>query len=97
VVSSQRSGMLPGTDMAPPATCQSCRRSPSESLLRYRKGEDFVRHDALLQCDVCERFVCGECLEVYDILSGDDFLCHACAQTFHKPFGGPLTPGTRGH
>ena len=56
-----------------------------------------MHHDSLLQCDVCERFVCGECLEVYDILSGDDFLCHACAHAFHKPFGGPLPPGTRGH
>jgi len=83
--------------MAPPFHCQACRRSAHEVVFRYRKGEEIVKHDALLQCDVCERYACGDCLEVYDILSGDDFLCHACAHAFHRPFGGPLPPGTRGH
>jgi hypothetical protein len=79
--------------MAPPFNCQSCRRTSDEAVLRYRKGEDFVKHDALLQCDVCERFACSECLEVYDILSGNDFLCHTCAPTFrHHPH-----VGSRGH
>jgi hypothetical protein len=46
----------------------------------------------MLQCDVCERYACSECLQVYDILSGYDFLCHDCARGF-----GPLLPGKRGH
>lgn len=50
-----------------------------------------MRHATLLQCDVCERFACAECLEVYDILSGYDFLCDECA----RQFGGP--PAERGH
>ena len=35
---------------------------------------------SLLQCDVCERYACADCLSVYDILSGYDFLCDACAR-----------------
>jgi len=74
------------------STCQSCRRAASDLLLTYRKGDDIVRHEALLQCDICERFACAECLQVYDIFSGYDFLCHECA----RGFGGP-PPDTRGH
>jgi hypothetical protein len=73
-------------------TCQSCRRPPGEGVLSYRKGTGVVRNDAMLQCDVCERYACAECLQVYDILSGYDFLCHECARGF-----GALLPGTRGH
>jgi hypothetical protein len=79
--------------MAPPFHCQSCRRTASDTVLRYRKGEDIVPHDALLQCDVCERFACSDCLEVYDILSGDDFLCHTCARVFRTH----SRAGLRGH
>jgi hypothetical protein len=46
----------------------------------------------MLQCDVCERYACAECLQVYDIFSGYDFLCHECARGF-----GPLLPSSRGH
>ena len=49
-----------------------------------------VRNEALLQCDICERYACAECLQVYDIFSGYDFLCHECAQGFEPP-----PPGTR--
>jgi hypothetical protein len=42
---------------------------------------------------VCERFACSECLEVYDILSGDDFLCHTCARVFRTQ----SRAGLRGH
>ena len=56
--------------MYPSNTCQSCRRPPGEGLLSYRKGHDVVRNDAMLQCDVCERYACAECLQVYDIFSG---------------------------
>lgn len=68
-----------------PLTCQSCRRTASETLLSYRKGSGFVRHEVLLQCDVCERFACADCLQVYDILSEYDFLCHECARSFEAP------------
>jgi hypothetical protein len=78
--------------MHPSNTCQSCRRPPGEGLLSYRKGHDVVRNDAMLQCDVCERYACAECLQVYDIFSGYDFLCHECARGF-----GSLLPGRRGH
>ena len=78
--------------MQPSSTCQSCRRSATEMLLTYRKGDDIVRHEALLQCDICERFACAECLQVYDIFSGYDFLCHECA----RGFGGPPADA-RGH
>jgi len=74
------------------STCQSCRRIPNDDLLSYRKGDSVVRNDSLLQCDICERYACAECLQVYDILSGYDFLCHECARTFGSP-----PPGTRGH
>ena len=40
-----------------------------------------------MQCDVCERFACAACLEVYDILSGYDFLCHTCARELLPPRG----------
>ena len=73
-------------------TCQSCRRPSSDGGLSYRRGTDVVRNDALLQCDVCERYACADCLQVYDILSGYDFLCHECARGF-----GPLLRGARGH
>ena len=64
------------------SSCQSCRRAPTDSLLSYRKGSGVVHNEALLQCDICERFACAECLQVYDILSGYDFLCHECARSF---------------
>lgn len=50
-----------------------------------------VHNEGFLQCDVCERFACAECLKVYDILSGYDFLCHECAEAF-----GPWAT-SRGH
>jgi len=71
--------------MSPPSTCQSCRRSASASLLDYRKGTGVVHNEVFLQCDVCERYACAECLQVYDILSGYDFLCHECARSFGNP------------
>jgi hypothetical protein len=74
------------------STCQSCRRPADDTLLSYRKGDDIVRHETLLQCDICERFACAECLQVYDIFSGYDFLCHDCARGF-----GSAPPDTRGH
>jgi hypothetical protein len=66
--------------MEPPASCQSCRRTVTEGLLDYRKGTSLVPQESLLQCDVCERYACPECLRVYDIVSGYDFLCDACAR-----------------
>ena len=63
-----------------PSNCQSCHRSASEATLTYRKGEEHLSYDSLLQCDICERFACAGCLEVYDLLSGYDFLCHECAR-----------------
>jgi hypothetical protein len=78
--------------MQPISQCQSCRRLSSEPLLRYQKGSSVVCRDGFLQCDICERFACAECLRVYDILSGYDFLCHECARGFEPP-----PPGTRGH
>jgi hypothetical protein len=73
-------------------TCQSCRRPASEPLLSYRKGEAVVRNESFLQCDICERYACSDCLQVYDIFSGYDFLCHECAKGFEAP-----PAGTRGH
>jgi hypothetical protein len=64
----------------PPVSCQSCRQAITESSLVYRKGNAEIHNQALLQCDICERFACAECLRVYDILSGYDFLCHECAR-----------------
>ncbi len=74
------------------STCQSCRRTADDTLLSYRKGNDVVRHEALLQCDICERYACAECLRVYDIFSGYDFLCDACARELEA-----WTPRGRGH
>jgi hypothetical protein len=74
------------------ATCQSCRRPPTDSLLRYKKGNTVVCNEAFLQCDICERYACAECLQVYDIFSGYDFMCHECARGFQPP-----AAGTRGH
>jgi hypothetical protein len=85
-------GDLKENAMHPSNTCQSCRRPPGEGLLSYRKGPDVVRNDAMLQCDVCERYACAECLQVYDIFSGYDFLCHECARGFSA-----LLPAHRGH
>ena len=73
-------------------TCQACRRTANESLLTYRRGTAVVHNETLLQCDICERFACAECLQVYDILSGYDFLCHECARAFEPP-----PRGARGH
>jgi hypothetical protein len=50
-----------------------------------------VHQETFLQCDICERYVCPDCLQVYDIFSGYDFLCHECARAFGPP------PGNRGH
>jgi hypothetical protein len=66
--------------MEPPETCRCCRRVPDAARLEYRRGDRVVRNGALLQCDVCERLACADCLGVYDILSGYDFLCHDCAR-----------------
>ena len=66
--------------MEPPGSCQSCRQAVTESSLVYRKGNALIHNQALLQCDICERFACAECLRVYDIFSGYDFLCHVCAR-----------------
>jgi hypothetical protein len=66
--------------MEPSATCQSCRR-PASGTLQYRRGgHGFVCNETMLQCDICERFACAECLQVYNIFSGYDFLCHECAR-----------------
>ena len=72
--------------------CQSCHRPPTEPLLSYRKGTGVVRNDGFLQCDICERYACADCLQVYTILSGYDFLCHECAKGFTPP-----PPGTTNH
>ncbi len=74
------------------ATCQACRRPASGSLLSYKKGSTVVVNESLLQCDICERYACADCLQVYDIFSGYDFLCHECARGFQPP-----PAGTRGH
>jgi hypothetical protein len=50
--------------------------------LDYRKGAAVLHQESLLQCDVCERYACADCLQVYEILSGYDFLCHECARGF---------------
>lgn len=73
--------------------CQSCRRPADERSLSYRKGPAVLRRENLLQCDVCERYACAECLQVYDILSEYDFLCHDCARVFT----GVTVVGARGH
>ena len=74
------------------SNCQACRRPPDESLLSYRKGTSVLRHESFLQCDICERYACAECLQVYNILSGYDFLCHDCAREFE-----PSKTTHRGH
>lgn len=78
--------------MQPPSNCQSCRRAATDTLLSYRKGSSVVKNEGFLQCDVCERYACADCLQVYDIFSGYDFLCHDCARSFGPPAGSP-----RGH
>jgi len=65
--------------MEPPVNCQSCRQAVIPTRLQYRRGDAVVHHTGLLQCDICERYACAECLRVYDIYSGYDFLCHQCA------------------
>ena len=75
--------------MQPPAICQSCHRPAEGPLLDYRRGETHLHNESLLQCDICERFACAECLRVYDILSGYDFVCDDCA--------GQLDPGPTSH
>ena len=77
---------------SPMHTCQSCQRPASEPLLSYKKGSAVVVNESLLQCDICERYACADCLQVYDIFSGYDFLCHECAKGFEPP-----PTGTRGH
>lgn len=77
--------------MEPPSSCQACRRPAEPGQLSYRRGNEVVHHESFLQCDICERFACAECLQVYDILSGYDFLCHDCASQLLPP------PGERGH
>ena len=74
-----------------PSSCQSCQRSASQAPLQYRRGTALVPNEGLLQCDVCERFACADCLQVYDIYSGYDFLCHVCAREFQ------MTGNQRGH
>ncbi|HEY6547318.1 MAG TPA: hypothetical protein VI589_05405 [Vicinamibacteria bacterium] len=64
--------------MQPPSTCQACHREARGSLLDYRRGTGCLHRESLLQCDICERFACADCLEVYDILSGYDFVCRDC-------------------
>ena len=66
--------------MEPPASCQSCRQVVTEHRLEYRRGDAVVHNQSLLQCDICERYACADCLRVYDIYSGYDFLCHDCAR-----------------
>jgi hypothetical protein len=64
--------------MQPSRACQSGRLPVEPRRLRYRRGEDVVHEASLLQCDVCERFACPDCLR--DTLLGYDFLCHDCAR-----------------
>jgi hypothetical protein len=66
--------------MEQPEICPSCRRLADARRLEYRRGDRVVRNGALLQCDLCERLACADCMGVYDILSGYDFLCHVCAR-----------------
>jgi hypothetical protein len=51
----------------------------TQSRLVYQRGTESVHNADMLQCDICERYACADCLRVYDICSGYDFLCHACA------------------
>jgi hypothetical protein len=66
--------------METPEICRSCLRSADASRLEYRRGDRVIRNGALLQCDLCERLACAECMGVYDILSGYDFLCRDCVR-----------------
>jgi hypothetical protein len=66
--------------MEPLGSCQSCRQIVTESRLEYRRGDTVVHNADLLQCDICERYACADCLRVYDICSGYDFLCDTCAR-----------------
>jgi hypothetical protein len=66
--------------MEPPFRCESCHQAVTPSRLEYRRGHQVVHNHDLLQCDICERFACADCLGVYDLYSGYDFLCHACAR-----------------
>jgi hypothetical protein len=66
--------------METPETCRSCLRPVDASRLEYRRGDRVIRNGSLLQCDLCERLACAECMGVYDILSGYDFLCRDCAR-----------------
>jgi hypothetical protein len=70
--------------MEPPGSCQSCRQAVTESRLEYRRGDEVVHNHALLQCDICERYACAECLRVYELYSGYDFLCHVCARELEE-------------
>lgn len=67
-----------------PSSCQSCRRAVDAGRLAYRRGDHVLHNAALLQCDICERYACADCLRVYDILSGYDFLCHDCARELEE-------------
>ena len=73
-----------GVPMEGPQTCQCCRRPFDPARLLYRRGDRVVHEASLLQCDVCERLACPECMRVYDILSGYDFLCHECAREMKR-------------
>lgn len=66
--------------MPTPNICDACRRPADASRLEYRGKGRAIRNAALVQCDVCERFVCAECMQVYEIVSGYDFLCNDCAR-----------------
>lgn len=77
--------------MLPPSTCQACHREARGSRLDYMRGGTCLHRETLLQCDICERFACAECLSVYDILSGYDFVCHECARQLGRG------PGSRDH
>jgi len=72
--------------------CQSCRRPATVQSLTYARGQAVVHHETLLQCDVCERYACAECLQVYQIVSAYDFICHECVLSFDA-----LPLGTGGH
>ena len=64
--------------------------------LDYRRGYAGLHNENLLQCDICERFACAECLGVYDILSGYDFVCHECASSSSgRDQPRSLTPASR--
>jgi hypothetical protein len=54
------------------------------SRLLYRRGDHVLHNASLLQCDICERYACADCLRVYDILSGYDFVCHDCARELEE-------------